>query len=193
MGGGVSGRQLAFLVDTTRCINCKTCEVACKDAHAAEIGVRLRRVRTFEGGDFPRVFAYGISMACNHCVEPACLAGCPAGAYTKREADGVVIHDPEQCIGCRYCTWVCPYGAPQYDAAAGRVRKCDFCVDELDAGRQAICVSACPTRVIEVGLLSELQTRPGATALIRGVPSDETGPACLFIVRKEATDANGNR
>ena len=93
----------------TRCINCKTCEIACKDANDAAVGRRMRKVRTFEGGEFPAVFAYNISMACNHCEDPACVRQCPAKAYTKRESDGIVIHDPEQCIGCRYCTWVCPY------------------------------------------------------------------------------------
>jgi anaerobic dimethyl sulfoxide reductase subunit B (iron-sulfur subunit) len=181
--------QIAFLVDTTRCINCKTCEVACKDVNEGVVGVRIRQVRTFEGGEFPRVFAYAISMSCNHCEDPACVAACPAGAYTKRAGDGIVVHDPERCIGCRYCTWVCPYGAPQYDATAGRIRKCNLCVEELDRGRLPVCVTACPMRVIEVGRLADLETRPGATMLIRGVPSpDLTKPACVYLIRSEATD-----
>jgi anaerobic dimethyl sulfoxide reductase subunit B (iron-sulfur subunit) len=185
----VPGGQIGFLVDATRCINCKTCEVACKDFNDADIGVRIRQVRTFEGGEFPGVFAYAISMSCNHCEDPACLQGCPAGAYTKRVTDGIVEHDPERCIGCRYCTWVCPYGAPQYDAATGRVRKCELCVEELDSGRLPVCVAACPTRAIEIGALSDLEARPGATRLVRGVPSpDVTKPACVYIVRTEAAD-----
>ena len=178
---------MAFLVDTTRCINCKTCEIACKDINASVVGVRIRRVRTFEGGEFPRVFAYNISMSCNHCEDPACLSGCPAGAYTKRPGDGVVVHDPDRCIGCRYCTWVCPYGSPQYDDTVGRIRKCDMCVGEMEAGREPACVASCPTRVIEVGRLADLVERPGATMLIRGVPGPGvTNPACVYIVRSEA-------
>lgn len=181
------GRQIAFFVDATRCTNCKTCEVACKDANDDRMGRRMRKVRTFEGGEFPAVFAYNISMACNHCEDPACVRQCPAKAYAKRESDGVVIHDPEKCIGCCYCTWVCPYGAPQYDPAEGRVRKCNLCVEELDCGGIPICVSSCPQRAIEIGLLDEIAQRPGATIGILSTPSEKlTKPAIRYRVRKEA-------
>jgi anaerobic dimethyl sulfoxide reductase subunit B (iron-sulfur subunit) len=180
-------RQIGFFVDTTRCINCKTCEIACKDANDATVGRRLRRVRTFESGEFPAIVAFNISMACNHCEDPACARQCPAKAYTKRESDGVVVHDPEKCIGCRYCTWVCPYGAPQYLAAEGRVRKCNLCVEELDAGGTPACVSSCPLRAIEIGPLEEIATRPGVTAEMSATPSSEmTRPSIRFRVRKEA-------
>ncbi len=179
--------QIGFLVDATKCINCKTCEVACKDFNDAAVGQRIRKVRTFEGGDFPDVFAYNFSMACNHCEDPACVKGCPAGAYTKRPEDGIVVHDPERCIGCRYCTWVCPYGAPQYDPREGRVRKCNLCVEEIDRGRSPVCVTSCPMRAIEVGPLAEIATRPGATIALRDLPSPElTRPACRYVVRSEA-------
>jgi anaerobic dimethyl sulfoxide reductase subunit B (iron-sulfur subunit) len=187
--GGVPGGQIAFLVDTTRCINCKTCEVACKDVNAVGVGVRLRRVRTFEGGSFPHIFAYNISMACNHCEDPACVSGCPARAYTKHAGTGIVVHDADRCMGCRYCTWLCPYGAPQYDETVGKIRKCDFCEDAFLNGRSPACVAACPTRAIQIGPLEELQARAGATMEIRGVPAQRhTRPACLYIVRMESTD-----
>jgi anaerobic dimethyl sulfoxide reductase subunit B (iron-sulfur subunit) len=182
-----TGGQLGFFVDAARCINCKTCEAACKDYHGDSAGRRRRRVRTFEAGEFPRARAFNLSMACNHCEDPACVRQCPAGAYAKRAQDGIVVHDPERCIGCRYCTWVCPYGAPQYDAAEGRVRKCDLCVEELDAGREPICVSSCPMRAIEIGPLEEIAVRPGATIAIAGLPAPEfTRPACRYRVRTEA-------
>lgn len=181
------GRQIAFFVDATRCTNCKTCEVACKDANGAGVGRRMRKVRTFEGGEFPAVFAYNISMACNHCEDPACVRQCPAKAYTKRESDGIVIHDPERCIGCRYCVWVCPYGAPQYDEREGRVRKCNLCVEELERGGTPICASSCPQRAIEFGLLEEIVERPGATIEILSTPSTPiTRPSIRYRVRKEA-------
>jgi anaerobic dimethyl sulfoxide reductase subunit B len=178
--------QIGFYIDTTKCINCKTCEIACKDFNNAAPGQRIRRVRTFEGGEFPTVFAYNVSMSCNHCEEPVCLKNCPARAYSKRESDGVVIHDPERCIGCRYCTWVCPYGAPQYDAVAGRVRKCNFCVEELDQRREPVCVGSCPTRAIEVLVLSPA-VHPEATMEIRNLPSPAlTRPGSRYKVRPEA-------
>jgi len=183
----VAVRQIGFYVDTTRCINCKTCEIACKDFNDASVGQRIRKVKTFEGGEFPTVFAYNVSMSCNHCEDPACAAACPSRAYTKRAADGIVIHDPERCIGCRYCTWVCPYGAPQYDSRSGRIRKCNFCVAELDAGRSPICVTSCPLRAIEMGDIAEISLRTGATAEIRDLPpAAMTRPATRYRVRPEA-------
>jgi len=184
----VATGQLAFFVDATKCINCKTCEIACKDLNDAAVGRRIRKVRTFEGGEFPKVFAYNISMSCNHCEDPLCVKNCPVGAYSKRARDGIVVHDPERCIGCRYCTWVCPYGAPQYDATEGRVRKCNLCVDEIDQGKSPVCVTSCPMRAIEVGLLAEIAVRPGATIAIHHLPSPEmTKPSSRYKVRREAT------
>jgi anaerobic dimethyl sulfoxide reductase subunit B (iron-sulfur subunit) len=186
----VGGDQVAFFVDAIRCINCRTCEVACKDVNGLGVGVRPRRVRTYEGGDFPNVFVYNVSMACNHCEDPACLAGCPAGAYTKCESDGIVVHHPDRCIGCRYCTWVCPYGAPQFDPVAGTVRKCNLCIEEIEAGREPACVRACPMRIIEVAPLSEIRARAGATMQIGGVPSPaDTRPACAYRVKEAARHA----
>jgi anaerobic dimethyl sulfoxide reductase subunit B (iron-sulfur subunit) len=147
----------------------------------------MRKVRTFEGGEFPKVFAFNISMSCNHCEDPMCVRQCPAGAYTKRTGDGIVIHNPDRCIGCQYCTWVCPYGAPQYDAKEGRVRKCNLCVEELDRGHMPVCVNSCPTRAIEIGLLSDIAARSGATIELKSLPSAElTKPACRYRVRPEA-------
>ncbi len=179
-------RQLGFFVDTTRCVNCKTCEISCKDFQHLEVGRRFRRVHTFESGTFPNVFVLNISMACNHCEDPACVQQCPAKAYTKRQSDGIVIHDPERCIGCRYCTWVCPYGAPQYDHTEGCVRKCDFCIMELEAGRPPVCVASCPLRAIEVGPLEEFVNRPGVTASLPGFPDFAlTRPASRYRLPKE--------
>jgi anaerobic dimethyl sulfoxide reductase subunit B (iron-sulfur subunit) len=182
--------QIGFYVDATRCINCRTCEIACKDVNDAALGVRIRKVRTFEGGEFPRVFAYNISMSCNHCEEPLCVKSCPTGAYTKRAQDGVVVHNPDLCIGCRYCTWVCPYGAPQYDSKLGRVRKCNMCIDLVGKGESPVCVTSCPTRAIEVGMVSEIGRNAGATIAIRNLPSPAlTKPSCRYKVRPEAMGA----
>lgn len=184
--------QIGFFIDATKCINCKTCEVACKDFNGAVAGRSIRKVHTFEGGEFPRVFVYNLSMSCNHCEDPLCVRHCPAGAYTKRPNDGIVMHDAARCIGCRYCTWVCPYGAPQYDAKEGRVRKCNLCLDEMEGGaggeigkdHSPACVTACPMRAIEIGSLEEIAARPGATIAIRLLPSPEiTRPACRYKIR----------
>lgn len=173
--------QLAFVIDTTKCINCKTCEIACKDIHGAGSGVRMRRVRSFESEEAPSTKVINVSMSCNHCEDPVCAANCPATAYHKR-SDGVVLHSPERCIGCRYCTWVCPYGAPQYDESAGRIRKCDLCIDQLDLGEDPACVEACPTRTITVAWLDEVN--PRYTIEIPKVPGPQkTLPSTRYRVK----------
>lgn len=184
------GTQIAFFVDSTKCTNCKTCEIACKDFNGPDDSRRIRRVHSFEGGEFPHVFAYNISMSCNHCEDPICVEHCPTEAYTKRARDGIVVHNPQRCIGCRYCIWLCPYGAPQFDPVEGKVRKCNLCVEELDGGNAPVCVAACPTRAIEIGSLADIASHHGATASIRDLPpADLTRPSCRYKVRKEALHA----
>ncbi len=80
------------------------------------------------------MFAYYLSIACNHCEDPACTKVCPSGAMHKRE-DGFVVVNEEVCIGCRYCHMACPYGAPQYNADKGHMTKCDGCHERVAEGK----------------------------------------------------------
>jgi anaerobic dimethyl sulfoxide reductase subunit B (iron-sulfur subunit) len=185
---------LAFYIDTASCSGCKACQVACKDAHDLEAGRLWRRVATIEGGDWVRqglawtttAFAYSVSMSCMHCEKPACVDGCPTGAMHKQD-DGVVAIDEARCIGCRYCEWTCPYGAPRYDAAARRMTKCDFCTAERDAGRPPVCVAACPMRALDFGELGELERRHGRSRDLYPLPdSGQTQPSIVVKVRAAA-------
>jgi DMSO reductase anchor subunit/ferredoxin len=83
-------------------------------------------------------------------MHPKCAGVCPTDAYELRE-DGIVFLDTTKCMGCGYCAWACPYGGPQYDADAGHMSKCDFCVDHLEQGLPPACVAACPLRVLDYG------------------------------------------
>jgi len=150
-------KQLGFVHHNVDCIGCRACEIACKDKNGLSPGPRFRRVQYIEGGTYPDVYAYKVNMSCNHCAEPACLPTCPTGAIFKREKDGIVDIDSTLCIGCRRCEAACPYGAPQFDVAENVVKKCNMCVDEIDAGRKPYCVMACMMRVLDVGPIDQLR------------------------------------
>ncbi|UCH47505.1 MAG: 4Fe-4S dicluster domain-containing protein [Betaproteobacteria bacterium] len=148
--------QLGFIHHNVDCIGCRACEIACKDKNGLPPGPRFRRVQYIEGGTYPEVYAYKVNMSCNHCAEPACLPACPTGAIWKRKEDGIVDIDSTLCIGCRRCEAVCPYGAPQFDPEDRIVKKCNMCVDEIDAGRKPYCVAACMMRVLDIGPIEQL-------------------------------------
>ena len=150
-------KQLGFVHHNVDCIGCRACEIACKDKNGLPPGPRFRRVMYIEGGHFPDVFAYKVNMSCNHCAEPACLPTCPTGAIWKRKSDGIVDIDSTLCIGCRRCEAACPYGAPQFDPADNLVKKCNLCVDEIEAGRKPYCVMACMMRVLDIGPIDKLR------------------------------------
>lgn len=149
-------KQLGFVHNNVDCIGCRACEIACKDKNGLQAGPRFRRVMYVEGGTFPDVFAYKVNMSCNHCAEPACLPTCPTGAIWKRDKDGIVDIDSTLCIGCRRCEASCPYGAPQWNPKEQIIQKCNFCVDEIDAGRKPYCVQACMMRVLDMGPIDQL-------------------------------------
>jgi anaerobic dimethyl sulfoxide reductase subunit B (iron-sulfur subunit) len=105
----------------------------------------------------------------------------------KRPEDGVVLINKDVCIGCRYCEWACPYGAPQFDTGQGVMTKCNFCVDQLAAGNDPICVASCPMRAIGYGDLSELQAKYGTLNAIEPLPKgDLTNPSVVIAPHKNA-------
>ena len=126
------------------------------------------------------MFAYHLSLSCNHCERPICLEGCPARAITRRQ-DGVVLIEPDHCLGCGYCSWTCPYSAPQLHAREGVMTKCTFCAEDLDLGLAPACVAACPVRALDAGDPAELAARHGSTDRAAGLaplpPADLTEPA----------------
>lgn len=197
-------KQLAFYVDINKCSGCKACQVACKDKSNLPIGVRWRRVFQYEGGEWinqngqmipSNVYAYSVSSACMHCVKPICMDVCPTSAITKRD-DGIVLINADMCIGCRYCSWACPYGAPQFNEELNVMTKCDMCYDLVDKGERPACVESCPYRAMDFGDLEELQAKYGTFADPAPLPDPSiTKPAVVYTpnkVTKSSRNANGH-
>jgi Fe-S-cluster-containing dehydrogenase component len=113
-------------------------------------GTFFNRVQSFEIGTFPNTEMVHFPKSCLHCEDPPCVPVCPTGASYKREEDGIVLVDYDKCIGCKYCSWACPYGAREFDPVGKVMTKCTLCVDRIysetlpEAERKPSCVLACP-------------------------------------------------
>ncbi|MGL5409629.1 MAG: DMSO/selenate family reductase complex B subunit, partial [Shewanella sp.] len=177
--------QYGFYVDSTKCTGCKACHVSCKDRQSNIIrtntnpqanslpalnGVTWRRVYEYGGGDWTlgnngcfeqNVFAYYMSIGCNHCSKPVCVQACPTGAMHKRREDGLVHVAQELCIGCESCARACPYDAPQIDRERKVMTKCDGCFERIAQGRKPVCVESCPLRALDFDTMDNLRKKYG--------------------------------
>jgi len=171
------GEQYRFHFDMTKCIGCKSCEVACSEQNNNPAENSWRRVGEVEGGTYPNTQRLYPSMGGNHCAEPACMKGCPTQAYSKDEKTGIVLHDATVCIGCEYCIWNCPYSVPSFNEERGVVGKCDMCHGRLKDGDKPACVNACPTEALQIEIVNieEWKREYAESANAPGLPSaDET-------------------
>lgn len=190
--------QFGFHYDNTRCTGCKTCLFACHDSHDATADSTFRTVYDLEAGSWEKradgsystncVF-YHLSMACNHCDEPACVSACPVAALYKEERRGLVLIDHDACVACGACAKACPYGAPKLDAGLGCAVKCNACEERLDQGVLPICVMACPSRALDLGPIDELRERFGEDAQIYPLPAPSlTKPNLVITPSRAALD-----
>lgn len=175
-------KHYVMVIDTVRCMGCHTCAVACKLENNLPDGIWWNRVLTVGGdemetpsGEYPNVQMDFITLSCQHCENPACVKVCPVGATWKDEETGLVMQDPDACLGCRYCMVACPYTGvrqfnfeePQYaagfavgsaDAPAHQkatVGKCTFCAHRLAKGQLPACIEQCPARARHFGDLND--------------------------------------
>lgn len=170
-------KQYGFHVNASRCTGCKTCEMACRDAYQLGDISSFRRVCEASGGSWVKeggswwhnVFAYYLSVACNHCDDPVCQQVCPSGALRKHD-DGFVVLDSDRCIGCGSCAFACPYKAPSYSRKHRAMRKCDGCRARVSEGKDPLCVEACPMRALEFGDINELRDRYGSVCDVAPLP-----------------------
>ncbi len=175
-------KQHGFYFTADNCIACHACEAACSEKNDLPSHIAFRSVGYVEGGSYPAFKRLNLSMACNHCDDPVCLKGCPTRAYTKFAEYGAVLQDPDICFGCGYCTWVCPYNAPQLDEEAGQVEKCNMCVDRLEVGLKPACVSACLAGALDFGVMETTpENRTQLETSVPGFPTtDITHPNIRF-------------
>jgi formate dehydrogenase iron-sulfur subunit len=165
------GEQYRFHFDMTKCVGCRSCEIACNEQNGNPAQIKWRRVGELEGGVYPNTQRTYLSMGCNHCISADCLRGCPVNAYTKDSLTGIVLHSADACIGCQYCVWNCPYSVPQFNAERGVVGKCDMCRGRLLEGREPACVNSCPENAIQIEIVNKIEWQENyAAAESPGMP-----------------------
>jgi len=159
--------KLGLVIDLDICVGCHACAVNCKEwntgGHMAPLtdinaygkaqdGVWFNRIHAYEvktADDQPNMTMY-FPKSCLHCEDAACVTVCPTGASYKRSEDGIVLVEESKCIGCKLCSWACPYGAREFDGDAGVMKKCTLCIDRIynenleEVDRVPACVSTCP-------------------------------------------------
>lgn len=170
----------AMLIDASKCMGCRGCQVACKQWNdlpaekthnwgsyqnppylSAKTWTLIQFNEVEEGGKLHWAF---LKQQCMHCLHPACVSACPVSALQKME-DGPVIYDAKRCIGCRYCMMACPFGVPKFEweKPLPLIRKCTFCADRLAEGLQPACAKTCPSGAITFGerdsLIAEAESR----------------------------------
>jgi formate dehydrogenase iron-sulfur subunit len=205
MTAHVWDEPVGFFTDTTVCIGCKACEVACKQWNQLpDDGF------TFTGMSYDNTVRLGsstwrhvafverpaiedtkfswlmMSDVCKHCETAGCLDACPTGSIIRTEFDTVFVQ-PDICNGCGYCVSACPFGVIDRREDDGRAWKCTLCYDRLDAGRTPACAQACPTESIQFGPLSELRSR----AATRVASLHASGVADAYLYGEDAASQPG--
>lgn len=182
-------RKLGLVIDLDTCVGCHACAVSCKewnsggfaapltdtDPYGAEPdGVWFNRVHSIEVDTPVAGRTVHFPRSCLHCDNALCVTVCPTGASYKREEDGIVLVDEDKCIGCKLCSWACPYGAREYDANEGVMKKCTLCIDRIynqnleEAQRVPACVSTCPVSARHFGDLADPESDVSRLVADRG-------------------------
>ena len=146
-------KKYAIIVDAAKCIDCKACMVACKVENNVPEGFWRNWINVLGGENGSLRTEYQPSQ-CMQCDDPSCVAACPVHATYKQD-DGLVVIDPEKCIGCGNCVTACPYKARYRNPAKRIADKCDFCENRLKRGKKPACVVTCPTKTRVFGDMND--------------------------------------
>ena len=181
-GPSRSGHTVAKLIDTSTCIGCKACEVACQEWNSQQftIGTFGGTYQTFPDlqHNFWNLIKFNetehagqpvwlmAKYQCMHCVEPGCLAACPAPGAIVQHSSGIVDFNSESCIGCGYCMTGCPFDVPKINPITQKVTKCTLCSDRVAASLEPACIKACPTNCLSFGTREDLLQKAEARVAI---------------------------
>ena len=140
-------KKLGLVIDLDTCVGCHACVINCKEWNTSHYGAPLSDIEAYGanpvGTFLNRIHTYEVTpvqgltqtvhfpKSCLHCDDAPCVTVCPTGASYKRNEDGIVLVNEDDCIGCGLCAWACPYGAREMDAAEGVMKKCTLCVDRI--------------------------------------------------------------
>lgn len=197
----LAGKKFAMVIDLNKCYGCQACHVACKSEFSVPLG-GFRSWVTFsqEEGKYPDTKRHFIPQMCNHCETPSCIKVCPVKpdkATYKRKSDGAVLVDEDKCIGCKLCTYACPYNMrfmnpeKKSTAAPGKyvVDKCTLCVHRIEKGVVPSCQNTCPAEARTFGDISDPNSK--AAKLLAAnktsvlLPQAGTNPNVYYIVPKD--------
>jgi sulfite dehydrogenase (quinone) subunit SoeB len=210
-----TAKKLGLVIDLDTCVGCQACATSCKEWNtqgysapltdenprgADPLGVWLNRIHGYEvpeeGRDASRIVNF--PRSCLHCETPACVTVCPTGASYKRAEDGIVLVNPDTCIGCKLCSWACPYGAREFDQSHGIMKKCTLCVDRIYnenfevEDRVPACVKACPTSARHFGDFADPNSNVSILTRERGgydlLPEMGTKPVNKYLPPRKRRD-----
>jgi molybdopterin-containing oxidoreductase family iron-sulfur binding subunit len=203
-----------MVIDLKRCIGCYSCQTACRQNNFTPRGVFWLKVLKSEYGKYPRVLRESLPFSCMQCRDPPCEKVCPTKATERDELTGIVIIHPDLCIGCKYCTVACPYGArtfvekwknyfpgqplTPYEKYAreqwiekrgeGKNTKCDFCAERVKNGLNPACVDLCPTKARYFGDLDDPESEVSRLIKTRRgfqlLPEYGTDPSVYYLPRR---------
>jgi Fe-S-cluster-containing dehydrogenase component len=212
-------RRLGLVIDLDICVGCHACAVNCKEWNTGGYhapltdkdpygrdpqGVWFNRIHTFEETTPDGGRTVHFPKSCLHCDNAPCVTVCPTGASYKRAEDGIVLVEESKCIGCKLCSWACPYGAREFDDDAGVMKKCTLCIDRIynenleTVARVPACVATCPANARHYGDLADPHSEVSKLVAARGgydlMPEMDCKPTNKYLPPRPRRDsAAGDR
>ena len=201
-----SKKRLGLVIDLDICVGCHACAVNCKEWNtggdhapltdtnpygADPQGVWFNRIHSFEVANDTGGRTVHFPKSCLHCDNAPCVTVCPTGASYKRAEDGIVLVEEAKCIGCKLCSWACPYGAREFDEDVGVMKKCTLCIDRIynekleEVDRVPACVSTCPANARHYGDFNDPNSKVSQIVVERGgydlMPEMDCAPTNKYL------------